>query len=176
MKQPIERFMAKVQIGPAKNGAGNAGCWNWTGATNGKGYGQFSLNGKTILAHHFLLLDRLEKGKEACHHCDNPSCVRPSHIFIGTRSDNMQDCVKKGRHKSVGIQNANSFRKIWHKGETNHAHKLTEAQARQAKECPRKRGAATRMAKEFGVSLTVICDIRDGKRWTHLATMGKDTP
>jgi len=48
-----------------------------------------------------LFIGEIPKNLDVCHHCDNPKCVRPSHLFIGTRKDNMQDCIKKGRHKSI---------------------------------------------------------------------------
>lgn len=158
-----ELFMAKVNIQDGNK------CWIWKGATTGKsGYGQFWNGERNMQAHHFLLDAPVPKGKEACHRCDNKLCVRPSHIFIGTRSDNMRDCFSKGRLRPLnGCLAMHKNRKL-HRGINNHESKLTEAQAREAKSCPRKRGAATALAKKLGVSLTVICDIRDGKRWTHL--------
>lgn len=145
------------------------GCWYWNGALSGSGYGQFWDGERNIPAHWFFLNKRPQKGKEACHKCDNKICVRPSHIFIGTRSDNMKDCVSKGRLRPEnGLKAASLKPKKYHKGINNHECKLTNEQAALAKKCPRKRGAATAMSKKFGVSLTVICDIRDGKRWTHL--------
>jgi len=143
-------------------------CWIWTGAQNSRGYGQFWNGVKTIQAHWFLLPEQPPKGKEACHHCDNPLCVRPSHIFIGTRSENMIDCCKKGRHRHGDTKLAAQKRKTWHRGSNNHASKLTEEQAKIAKNCPIKYGEASKLAKLFGVSLTVITEIRSGKRWSHL--------
>lgn len=80
-------------------------CWNWIGKKNKAGYGVFSLSfiekGKRILAHR---QSWLLSGKEIpeqmyiCHHCDNPSCVRPDHLFIGTLDDNNQDMKMKWRH------------------------------------------------------------------------------
>lgn len=157
-----ERFMAKVKIQP------DEGCWTWTGSKSGSGYGQFWNGERNIPAHWFLLDAPPTAGKEACHKCDNKLCVRPSHIFIGTRSDNERDKVSKGRHNTrPGCLAMLAVRRI-HRGQNNHACKLTEAEALEAKNCPRKRGLATALAKRLGVSLTVICDIRDGKRWTHL--------
>jgi hypothetical protein len=156
-----ERFMAKVNVHPGDM------CWNWAGARSGSGYGQFWDGERNIPAHWFLLESRPQKGKEACHKCDNKLCVRPSHIFIGSRSDNEQDKVSKGRHNTAaGCRAMLKVRR--QRGQNNHECKLTDAQAMEAKNCPRKRGAATAMAKRLGVSLTVVCDIRDGKRWTHL--------
>lgn len=158
----LRRFMAKV--------VKTESCWEWKGATNGRGYGQFWDGSRNIPAHWFLLERRPDtsKGEEGCHHCDNRKCVRPDHIFVGTRSDNMLDCSRKGRLRHCLAVNRHN-RKVWHRGVNNHACKLTEEQAMAALNCPRTRGSATRMAKDFGVSLTVICDIRDGKRWTHIS-------
>jgi hypothetical protein len=162
-----ERFLSKISSKP------DMGCWIWGGAKSGSGYGQFWNGERKIQAHHFLLeadkLEALQKdGAEACHSCDNKLCVRPSHIFVGTKSDNMKDMVTKGRHNtSPGAVAMLKVRKL-HRGVNNHECKLTEAQAMEAKSCSRKRGSATALAKKFGVSLTVVCDIRDGKRWTHL--------
>lgn len=165
-----ELFMAKVNVHP-----GNM-CWNWAGARSGSGYGQF-WDGKRKIQAHWFLLDSQKAaalkrpGMEACHSCDNRLCVRPSHIFIGTRSDNEKDKISKGRHNPMaaraGCLAMLKVRRL-HRGESNHASKLTEEQARKAKACPRVRGAASSLAKKLGVSLTVVCDIRDGKRWKHL--------
>jgi hypothetical protein len=134
----------------------------------GSGYGQFWDGGRNTPAHWFLLEQRPSKGKEACHTCDNKLCVNPDHIFIGSRSDNMRDCVEKGRLKPTNGCLAMLKVRRSYKGVNNHECKLTDEQALRARNCPRKYGAASKLAKEFGVSLTVICDIRDGKWWTHL--------
>lgn len=157
-----ERFMAKVNVHPGDM------CWNWAGARSGSGYGQFWDGERNIPAHWFLLESRPSKGKEACHKCDNKLCVRPSHIFIGSHSDNERDKVAKGRHNTApGCRAMLKVRKI-NRGVNNHECKLSEEQAMTAKACPRTRGSASRLAEAFGVSLTVISDIRAGKRWTHL--------
>lgn len=157
-----ERFMAKVNV------HGGNHCWNWAGSKSGSGYGQFWDGKRNIPAHWFLLTKRPQHGQEACHHCDNKLCVRPSHIFIGSRSDNMKDCVSKGRLRPEnGCRAMLKVRKV-HIGVNNHECKLTQEQALIARACPTKRGAASALAKAFGVSLPVICDIRQGKRWSHL--------
>jgi hypothetical protein len=93
-----ERFMAKVD----KN---KNGCWLWTAGTYGGGYGCFARDGVTPeLAHrsaYILFVGPLPKGMDLCHRCDTPACVNPEHLFIGTRADNMRDCVQKGRTRSA---------------------------------------------------------------------------
>lgn len=75
-------------------------CWLWMGSLNNNGYGWFRVDGKTILAHRasweFEHSD-IPKGRNVLHQCDTPRCVRPDHLFLGTQSDNMLDCSRKGR-------------------------------------------------------------------------------
>jgi len=85
--------------GLVKKGKGNY-CWKWKGGTS-KGYGRICKDGKRTAAHRVAYeyaKGPIPKGKLACHHCDNKLCVRPSHIFIGTHKDNMQDWTKKGKN------------------------------------------------------------------------------
>jgi len=95
-RRPIaERFWAKVQ-----KYEGDA-CWIWNGCHYRHGYGQTSIDGKHLLAHRVawaLEHGPIPEGLHVLHKCDNPPCVRHHHLFLGTRSDNMRDCVQKGRH------------------------------------------------------------------------------
>lgn len=157
-----ELFWRKVRINS------ETGCWEWQGCVLSDGYGRVSRNGKTMLAHHFLLERKPDwaKGEECCHRCDNRVCVRPDHIFIGSRSDNQRDCVRKGRHGGVP---ANCRPKQYFRGEENHWSKLTEAQAKQIKFRPQwEKGDIAKIAREFGVSETAITSIRDGRTWKWL--------
>ncbi len=74
-------------------------CWLWRGQINRRGYGVFSLGGRQITAHRAaLILDGIEMaGLDACHRCDNPPCVRPSHLFPATHRENIHDARAKGR-------------------------------------------------------------------------------
>lgn len=79
-------------------------CWTWTGATNKDGYGQINSRNATrrILAHRLswmIHFGGIPSGLFVCHACDNPPCVRPDHLFVGTAMDNMRDMIKKGRAK-----------------------------------------------------------------------------
>src|SRR6266702_1941364 len=75
-------------------------CWEWTGYTNKKGYGQIRMGGKIIPAHkaaYILFVGPVPKGLQVCHRCDNPSCVNYFHLFVGTNLDNYNDSLAKGR-------------------------------------------------------------------------------
>ena len=99
------RFVEMVGVQDAN------GCWEWQG-TRSRGYGKFSLGGKLCRAHRFsweLAHGRpVPDGMNVLHHCDNPPCVRPSHLFIGTHSDNMLDSFAKGRKDMRGANGHNA--------------------------------------------------------------------
>lgn len=74
-------------------------CWTYR-HTGKRGYGKLLVNGKHLRANRFvweITYGPIPAGMIICHHCDNPSCVRPSHLFVGTHADNMMDKIRKGR-------------------------------------------------------------------------------
>lgn len=79
------------------------GCWEWHGAKKSNRYGHIKRNSHdngTIQVHrlaYMLFFGPIPEGLLVCHHCDNPSCVRPEHLFLGTDLDNVRDMIKKGR-------------------------------------------------------------------------------
>ncbi len=88
-------------------------CWEWKGRKLNSGYGSFSAGGEGRLAHRYAYertCGGIPMGMEVCHTCDNPTCVNPNHLFIGSRKDNMQDCLKKGRMNLNGLEKG---RKYW---------------------------------------------------------------
>jgi len=83
-------------------------CWNWIGASNSKGYGRYKIKGVAYSPHR-LVINCFDVNFDVCHKCDNPSCVNPDHLFLGTHKDNMQDMVKKNRcNKPIGDKHHNS--------------------------------------------------------------------
>ena len=89
-----ERFWAKIALLPGP-------CWLWDGGKTGQGYGRFSFRERLWLPHRLLMTlihgESAVDGMDILHACDEPRCCRPSHLSIGTRSENMKDCVRKGR-------------------------------------------------------------------------------
>ena len=133
----IERFFQKV------NKSGNdkyPDCWIWDGGRTSKNYGSFKYyqDRPAIGAHvasHLFHIGEVPKGMIVCHHCDNPPCVNPEHLFLDTNSGNMKDMMKKGR-------NGGSSRK------RTHCHKGHSFQEFGAHVRKRKNGKTFRTCKE----------------------------
>jgi HNH endonuclease len=88
----------------------NSGCWLWTGAVNIKGYGQIKINKKTQSAYRIsyeLYKGTIPPNMHIRHKCDNPLCVNPDHLILGTHNDNMQDMISRNR-SAKGMKNYNN--------------------------------------------------------------------
>lgn len=137
-----------------------SGCWLWEGAHRKNEYGTM-WNGKAHENSHRLsyrlLVGPIPDGLWVLHRCDNPACINPDHLFVGTQSDNLKDCVRKGRHHPASL-----------KGIANHKAKLTEAQVLEIRQIPRVMGALAKAAKIYGVPRERLCAIRNGRGWKHL--------
>lgn len=155
-KLPEQAFAARVDK------AGPNGCWIWQGCKNKQGYGQLKVNGKHMRAHRFswqLHNGTIPKGEGyhgtcVLHKCDNPSCVNPDHLFLGTPADNNADMVSKGRCKVPGF-----------KGEMHGQSKLTERDViaiRHDQKTQRK------VAANYGVCQSTVSRIKIGEIWGHV--------
>ena len=144
----LNRFWSKVNKGSK--------CWNWTASYCGGGYGKIVIGGRKgkLYSSHRLSWEIeygcIPKGMHICHHCDNKLCVRPSHLFIGTRKDNMQDAVKKERIT---------------KGEKQGNSKLIEEQIKSIRTDLRTEMV---VASEYNVNRATIGKIKRKETWKHI--------
>ena len=142
-------------------------CWEMRVASGGR-YGSFVLQGKRQLAHRaswVLHKGPIPDGLNVLHQCDNPRCVNPAHLFLGTHLDNMRDRDAKGRGvvpDTTGIKRAPE---TVARGEDAGGAKLTEDQVRYVKNS---RVSARSIARDLGVSHWAIYDIRSGRTWAHV--------
>jgi len=118
------------------------GCWLWRWSLNKLGYGVIGVRGRAVRAHRLsweLANGPIPDGKVICHHCDNPRCVRPDHLFVGSHADNVADKVAKGRCP---------------RGENAGPAKLTGAQAAEIRAARDAGESYASIAARFGVGLS----------------------
>jgi hypothetical protein len=133
------------------------GCWEWLGYRDPNGYGRLNVGGRPILASrvsYLLHYGDVPGGKYVCHKCDNPPCVNPEHLFLGTQADNVADMQAKGRARKRGLP-----------GVSHHAAKLTDDRVRAIRSSDASDAA---LAKEFGVTRATIHAVRHRRTWTHV--------
>ena len=140
---------------------GKDGCLLWSGYKDKNGYGIMNMKSKNRKVHrvvYYLTFGSIPDGMFICHTCDNPSCINPDHLFLGTPNDNVQDMVRKGRGRIGGKP---------HPGQKNGMSKLTNEDVLFIRK-NYKTIKYKEIAKMFGVSISCIQRICLNKSWTHL--------
>lgn len=163
---PIEeRFWRKVdKNGPIPEHCQDLGsCWTWTGCRNRHGYGQIQMGRRgdgLWLAHRvsWVIAFGSDPGDLlVLHKCDNPACVNPAHLFLGTHADNARDMMAKGRGNPIGGH--------WLRGSDHPRSKLTESAVEKIRASSESLRAC---ARRFGVSKKLILMVRQRKVWVHV--------
>lgn len=151
-KTPIEqRFWNKVKK--------TDDCWIWVGCRGSRGYGQLMFNRKNCKAHrvsYLLAYGPFDETLNVLHMCDNPSCVRPEHLFLGTQRDNYWDMKTKGRMGNF-------------KGEANPRAKLTTQQVLEIRVRYAHGENRAVLSKIFPVNRATIGKIVHYQLWSHIA-------
>lgn len=181
-----DRFWSKVKK--------TDGCWEWQASKDKKGYGCFRVGGRIEYAHRVayslangieLLWEGYDSQSSVRHSCDNPACVNPSHLLLGTHTDNMRDCVSRGRKnpafgdrhgskthpESVLRGNENPMRKhpeLALRGSSNGAAKITEPMAREVKRLLACGVTQREASRKTGVGYHTVHKISKGEQWKHV--------
>ena len=186
-----ERFFKYVQKSDSPEG-----CWVWTGGKAGAGYGKLSHNKRSIYAHRFSyqhFIGDIPENLFVCHRCDNPACVNPQHLFLGTQKDNMQDMSRKGRqvfqvhpekaprgdlngtrkHPESRPRGDKHHFKLYPEdhanGERVHTAKLNTAKVREIRLRYAKGGASYEaLGREYGITKSTVGRIVHRKYWKHV--------
>ncbi len=152
-KTDEQRFWENVNRGDPDD------CWEWTGTLDKRSYGQFRIGQTQYRAHRYSY--ELHVGPLgdllACHSCDNPKCVNPSHLFPGTQLDNMQDMMAKGRRYKPDVV-----------GEKNGSAKLTEVLVKEARQKFADGASISDLSREYGVCWTAMKLVVTRETWRHV--------
>lgn len=161
-----KRFWEKVnKNGPIPAHQPHLGkCWIWTGAKCSDGYGSiFSGFKRKVVSSHIgawvLSVGTIPIGICVCHHCDIPECVRPDHLFLGTRKDNSQDMLRKGRGESARRY-----------GPENNKTKLKAYQVERIRKIYYEDGdSLSEIAEEYNVTIQSIWAIVHWRNWNYIS-------
>lgn len=149
MKTIAGRIKIKVAVSPNN-------CWEWQGSLDPRGYGRMTVQKTNRLVHRLsyeAFVCPIPNGMCVLHHCDNPKCCNPDHLYIGTKKDNSDDKIARGRDRKA-------------RGEQHHNAKLTDSSVRQIRNAA---GSERAIARIFGISPRNVGFIRHGQSWRHVS-------
>lgn len=155
-ERQVQRFWGRV--------IKTEGCWEWVGARNHHGYGVVAISGRMKRAHRVsfaISVGTIPDGLNVLHACDNPPCVRPDHLRVGSQKDNMRDASAKKRIVSPLSGQVQI-------GSINRNAKLTEAIVAAIKKDIADGRLLKDIAREHGVSRSNISQIKRGSSWAHV--------
>jgi HNH endonuclease len=147
-----ERFFDKFKMTDKNK------CWEWFGNRNPSGYGMIGYLATQVLAHRVsweVHRGKIPKGLFVLHRCDNPPCVNPNHLFVGTCKDNAQDMILKGRKPDTS-------------GSKNGMSKINEADALKIRRLSAAGNNFTKIGRRFGLCTTSVSNIVKRKKWSHV--------
>lgn len=139
-----DRFWSKVDILDRES------CWNWIGCVSGFGHGRFNYDGKSMIASRMAWIlsgQSIPRGLYVLHKCDNPKCCNTDHLWLGTKKDNTQDMMKKGRQSdSCKTLTPDAVGSIRQSNKTG-----------------------PELASEYGVAYCTIWKVKTRRTWGHIA-------
>ncbi len=145
-----------------------SGCWEWMGSRSDSGHGNIRRDGRLYGTHRLACIIWIgppPKGDhvQACHHCDNPPCFNPDHLYWGTQKTNSEDMMRRGRGKQ-------QFDSLRTRGTKHVGNKLSESDVIAIKRAliAGERGTMARLARQYGVTIQNIFRIKTGKLWGWL--------
>jgi HNH endonuclease len=147
------------------------GCWDWMRALNNKGYAVCYVAGRQTLAHrtsYEVSKGQIPIGVFVLHECDNPKCINPDHLFLGTQIDNMQDCKAKGRMSKPPPNPKGRNVGRMPRGESLWNQTLTEAEARDIMRLHMEHLNISQIASRLNKPKHIVADVCRGRSWRWL--------
>lgn len=133
------------------------GCWEWIGYRDPNGYGRMDVGDRPMLAHRVSYLvhyGSIPDGMAVLHKCDEPKCVNPEHLFLGTQADNVRDMHAKGRARKRALRGSE--------------HGMAKLDGKKVRAIRAWQGPLKVIAERYGITAATACDVRKRKTWKHI--------